>query len=96
MKSSLAMVTDAPLLMVTRHDLYRIQPLAIKLSLPLLARTLRVERGAASDDAGALRFTSALIYLGQILVRSLLTVSSEVTGVLTLSALRLSIFAGLG
>jgi hypothetical protein len=50
--SGLAMVTDAPVSMVTRQDLSCIQPSAIKLSSVHFASTFTVSRGDEATEAG--------------------------------------------
>lgn len=66
----LAMVTRAPVNMVTEHSLLRIQPSAISLSSLPFANNLRGKRGDDGDDAGVSLFEVALSLVAQSFLQS--------------------------
>jgi hypothetical protein len=65
--SGLAVVTDVPVLMVTLHGLFHIQPLAIRLSSFFLDSMFSVKQGDEGDDAG-IPTSRWLVLISEVLV----------------------------
>jgi hypothetical protein len=59
-----AIITDAPVSMVTRHDFPPIQPSTFRLSSPCLTDTLNVWWGGGSDDTSDLLVSSSIRFSG--------------------------------